>query len=72
MAPLTSTGALNTMIVEDTELGATKVPPTLSKVSEERPVEKLLPVSETVCEPVLVTEVGVIEEIVGAGKYVTS
>ncbi len=65
VAPLIRLGAVKTMLVEVTELVVTEAPPILSKVSEDIPVVKLAPVSVTVCDPVLVTDVGLSEIIIG-------
>ena len=72
VAPLIRVGETKVTAVDETEIGVTRELPTRTWVSEEFPVEKLEPDSVIVVAPVLVTELGEMEVIVGAAKYVMS
>lgn len=68
VSPLIRFGALKVMLVGVIELSETEVPPILSNVSEDIPVDKLVPMSVMTCDPVLVIELGVSEVIVGTAR----
>ena len=71
-APLIRVGETKVTVEDDTESGVTRELPTRTCVSDEFPVEKFEPDSVIVVAPVLVTELGVMEEMEGAAKYVMS